>query len=122
IDQHYLGTFSKDKIKNIQLVNQSKPSFLIINLQDSNAGSGTHWVCLYYRGKGQVLEYFDSYGVQPPQDVMKLAKKYSKELIYQSDKWQLDHESTCGWYCLAFVAKRLKGIDPGTFDIKTRDV
>ena len=40
----------------------------IVNF-DKSSGDGTHWVALYKNGKTKI--YFDSYGVQPPIEVLK---------------------------------------------------
>ena len=47
----------------------------IVNL-DKSGGSGTHWVAWYKNGKNKI--YFDSYGVQPPREVIKY---WGRELI-----------------------------------------
>ena len=39
----------------------------IVNL-DKSGGPGTHWVAWYKNGKTKI--YFDSYGVQPPTEVI----------------------------------------------------
>ena len=39
----------------------------IVNF-DKSGGSGTHWVAWYKNGKTKI--YFDSYGVQPPTEVI----------------------------------------------------
>ena len=43
----------------------------ILNL-DSCSGDGTHWVIWFKKGK--VKFYFDSYGVQPPSDLIAYLK------------------------------------------------
>ena len=40
----------------------------IVNF-DKSGGPGTHWVAWYKNGKTKI--YFDSYGVQPPLEVIK---------------------------------------------------
>ena len=51
-----------------------RPNFIesgIINLDDTR-GSGTHWCCWFKQG--QLRIYFDSYGLQPPQELVKYLK------------------------------------------------
>ena len=59
----------------------------IVNL-DKSGGPGTHWVAWYKNGGNKI--YFDSYGIQPPKEVIKyLGKgliiiliKYNRERRY----------------------------------------
>ena len=44
----------------------------IVNF-DKSGGPSTHWVAWYKNGKTKI--YFDSYGVQPPIEVIKYLKK-----------------------------------------------
>ena len=44
----------------------------ILNL-DSTGGPGTHWVAWFKNGKNKI--YFDSYGIQPPKEVIKYLGK-----------------------------------------------
>ena len=61
IDDRFDGVYAKDEITKDMI--KSKRSY-IINL-DNSIGNGTHWTCFYYyRNK---IEYFDSYGLKPPQ-------------------------------------------------------
>ena len=41
----------------------------IVNF-DKSGGSGTHWVAWYKNGKNKI--YFDSYGIQPPKEVLSI--------------------------------------------------
>ena len=43
----------------------------ILNL-DSTSGDGTHWVIWFKKGKDKF--YFDSYGVQPPSELIAYLK------------------------------------------------
>ena len=63
----FRGVFLRD--------NNSKKTKLnecgILNL-DSSSGNGTHWVMWFKKGKDKF--YFDSYGVQPPSELIALSK------------------------------------------------
>ena len=54
----------------------------IVNF-DKSAGPGTHWVAWYKNGKTKI--YFDSYGVQPPTEVIYYL---GKPIPYNTDKVQ----------------------------------
>ena len=72
----------------------------IVNL-DKSGGSGTHWVAWYKDGKNKI--YFDSYGVQPPVEVMEYL---GREVNYNTDQLQPRGEVFCGHLCL-YVLKEL---------------
>ena len=71
----------------------------ILNL-DSSSGDGTHWVMWFKKGKDKF--YFDSYGVQPPSELI----AYLKLLIFYNSERQANREVFCGHLCL-FALKKL---------------
>lgn len=81
----------------------------ILNLDDNDnlndqygtsTGSGTHWVCWWKKGK--VKYYFDSYGVQPPTELI----EYLGCLVYNTTQIQKAGTVICGHLCL-YVLKKL---------------
>ena len=72
----------------------------IVNF-DKSGGSGTHWVAWYKNGKIKI--YFDSYGVQPPTEVINYL---GKQISYNTDQVQPRGEVFCGHLCL-YVLKEL---------------
>ena len=70
----------------------------ILNL-DSSSGDGTHWVMWFKKGKNKF--YFDSYGVQPPSELIPYLKS---PISYNSERVQ--GEVFCGHLCL-FTLKQL---------------
>ena len=72
----------------------------IVNL-DKSGGPGTHWVAWYKNGGNKI--YFDSYGVQPPKEVIKYL---GKGINYNTDQIQPRGEVFCGHLCL-YVLKEL---------------
>lgn len=92
LDLPLLGVISKD-----ELSGRVKVGSIIINLESSTDGNGSHWVLLKVFPKGQVL-YFDPFGFAPPRQV----KQYIKKKIAVSHRQIQDPKSTmCGYYCLA---------------------
>ena len=63
----------------------------ILNL-DSSSGDGTHWVMWFKKGNEKF--YFDSYGVQPPSELIK------SPIFYNSEQVQQNGEEFCGNLCL----------------------
>ena len=72
----------------------------ILNL-DSSSGDGTHWVMWFKNGKEKF--YFDSYGVQPPSELIAYLKS---PIFYNSERVQQNGEVFCGHLCL-FTLKHL---------------
>ena len=72
----------------------------IVNL-DKSKGMGTHWVAWYKNGKNKI--YFDSYGVQPPTEVINYL---GRGINYNTDQIQPRGEVFCGHLCL-YVLKEL---------------
>ena len=66
-----------------------------------SGGAGTHWVAWYKNGKTKI--YFDSYGVQPPLEVIKYLES---PIHYNTDQLQPAGEVFCGHLCL-YVLKEL---------------
>jgi len=72
----------------------------ILNLDD-RTGKGTHWVA-WHKKDGDKY-YFDSYGVQPPREMLQYLQK---PIFYNTEKIQPKGEVICGHLCL-YVLKEL---------------
>ena len=72
----------------------------ILNL-DSSSGDGTHWVTWFKKGKDKF--YFDSYGMQPPNELNAYLKS---PIFYNSERVQQNDEVFYGHLCL-FALKQL---------------
>ena len=92
--QYFRGVFMKDQLPHKIRKNES----MIINLDDS-AGQGTHWVCFSKRDK--IINYFDSFGVKPPTELLKYFKNF--QVCYNIDQNQNFNEVICGHLCLDFL-------------------
>jgi hypothetical protein len=88
------GVFSKDLL----------PRFVhdggyIINLQDHDAGSGTHWTAFVVTSSH--IHYFDSFGFPLPRSVMRAAAH--RHILYNNKHIQNVQSGVCGSYVLAFL-------------------
>ncbi len=100
----------KDQLPNKIRKNES----MIVNLGDS-IGQGTHWVC--FLKKGKIINYFDSFGVKPPTELLNyFASQNHKpealyienlDIYYNVDQNQNFNEVICGQLCLVFFNKIL---------------
>jgi len=78
---------SKDQLKNMKNYNK-----FIINMDNSN-NNGTHWVSLYDNF------YFDSYGLEAPNEVYDFL---NKQYYYNNQQYQKLYDTNCGWYSIIF--------------------
>lgn len=69
--------------------------------------SGSHWVCTFVRHG--VINYFDSFGMPPFQELVNHAKKNNLTLLYKSNQIQNLMTTTCGYFCLYFLNEMNKG-------------
>ena len=80
-----------------ELLKSKSTENAIVNL-DISKNSGTHWVC-YYKYKKNYAVYFDSYGVQPPIEIVNDLN--CKNIQYNETKIQrYDDPPVCGHLCL----------------------
>jgi len=116
----YHGTFPKDHF--YKVISEIKPQTrggAILNLDDSSK-PGSHWVGVFYDGRPQgshSVEYFDSFGRQPPSDIMSDLKRIPKKLeAGQHLKLKVNgvgkqHPDTvsCGYHAINYLLNRFRG-------------
>ena len=96
------GVLSRDQT----VPHNHKMAFFIYNLEPSYM-SGSHWVATFV--KDRVINYFDSFGLPPFQEIVNHARKKNLTLIHQSDQLQHLGTTTCGYFCLYFLNEMNKG-------------
>ena len=84
-----------------------KQALFIYNLEPSYMG-GSHWVSTYV--KDNVINYFDSFGMPPFQEMVNHAIRKNKTLLHQNNQIQNIISTTCGYFCLYFLNEMNKGI------------
>ena len=102
---NYRGTFSKDMLPKTMKKNEAT----VVNLQGYFAGDGTHWVCIYNDEKSDKVKYFDSFGLVPPNEVIKYMKTTNKNIIYNDSQIQNMDSILCGYYCIYYIEQRNEG-------------
>ena len=85
-----------------------KLAIFIYNLEPSLM-SGSHWIATYV--KDNVINYFDSFGLPPFQEMVDHAKKKNLTLLHQNQQIQHLNTTTCGYFCLYFLNEMHKGVD-----------
>ena len=83
-----------------------KQALFIYNLEPAYM-SGSHWVATYV--KDNVINYFDSFGMPPFQEIVNHAKKKNLTLLHQNNQIQKIQTTTCGYFCLYFLNELNKG-------------
>ena len=71
--------------------------------------SGSHWVTTYVRDG--TINYFDSFGMPPFQELVNHAKEKNLNLLHQNRQIQNLYTTTCGYFCLYFLNEMHKGVD-----------
>ena len=74
-----------------------KLGLFIYNLESANM-SGSHWVATYVRDN--VINYFDSFGMPPFQEMVNHAKRKNLTLLHQNQLIQNLYTTICGYFCL----------------------
>ena len=92
----FRGVFLQDTLPKKAKLNECG----ILNL-DSSSGDGTNLIMWFIKGKDKF--YFDSYGVQPPSELIAYLKS---PIFYNSKRVQQNGEVFCGHLCL-FAFKQL---------------
>ena len=81
-------------------------ALFIYNLEPSYI-NGSHWVATYV--KNGIVNYFDSFGMPPFQELVDHVKKKKLILLHQNNQIQNINTTTCGYFCLYFLNEMNKG-------------
>lgn len=96
-------------------------TFACVINTDVSYGRGKHWVCMFadHRGEKCTIEYFNSSGNPPNEDVTKWMEKQRSNMLKICDKvdtitvTNIVHQKSnteCGMYVLYYIRSRLDGI------------
>jgi hypothetical protein len=106
LDLPIIGVFNKDT-----LPREREIGSYFINMENSDAGDGTHWVyCKIFcdderNGKNNNNNlvcralYFDSFGVDMPKEIEEFLRPF-KPIPFNNRQIQNINGTQCGWYCL----------------------
>ena len=73
---------------------------IIINMS-STKHPGTHWICIHTFK--DIIVYFDSFGEEPPEEIVIWSKNNQKKIIYNNYVIQHITDIDCGQLCLMFL-------------------
>ena len=94
--------------RDMKVPHNHKEALFIYNLEPSYM-NGSHWVSTYV--KDNVINYFDSFGMPPFQEIVDHGKKKNLTLLHQNQQIQRLNTTTCGYFCLYFLNEMHKGVD-----------
>jgi hypothetical protein len=101
---HVVG---KDQLKNIVVA----PRQIIVSNFHNSFQQGTHWVGIVTK-EPKYSVYFDSFGLDAPEEVLSVMRKYKKsgivrQMVASTRKIQPMEKKpgsdSCGWYILKFL-------------------
>ena len=109
--------YLKIPIKNVLSRDQTVPhnhklTLFIYNLEPSYM-NGSHWIATYVRDN--VINYFDSFGLPPFEEMVNHAKRKNLTLLHQNQQIKNLYTTTCGYFCLYFLNEMHK--DGDYFDL-----
>ena len=98
-------------INALKILNGKKKIGIVFNL-DPHDKPGSHWVCAFLDIPNKAAYYFDSYGYEPPHQIITFLKR-CKEQGIETIQWNdIRHQrkgSECGMYCLFVIICLLRG-------------
>ena len=103
----YLNIPINDVLSRDQKVPHNHSQALFIYNLESSYMSGSHWVATFV--KDNVINYFDSFGMPPFQELVNHSKRKNLTLLHQNNQIQNLYTTTCGYFCLYFLNEMNKG-------------
>ena len=110
-DTDFLGVFSLDTLPRII---RKRPAAFIANT-DPHDKPGTHWIAFYFPKKTDYfLEYFDSYGLPPIDELFREYIGDSRRFLYNNVMIQSPFSKTCGQHSIFYIWCRSGGLPPAS--------
>jgi hypothetical protein len=95
---HFRGVYTRDILPKRIL----KKECGVINTDTIN-GNGKHWICYYNDPKSEYIEFFDSFGLTPAQEILTYLETSGKDILYNSSQLQTNDSIKCGYYCVYYI-------------------
>ena len=97
----YLNIPINDVLSRDEEVPHTHSQALFIYNREPSYMNGSHWVATYV--KNNVINYFDSFGMPPFQEIVNHSKRKNLTLLHQNNQIQNINTTTCGYFCLYFL-------------------
>jgi hypothetical protein len=102
--QYFGGVFASDR-----LPKHAEHCAYIVNLDNADK-PGSHWVAIFFSPGKQSVDYFDPYGLLPPNvHIVRFLKRNSMFKHFNENNYQSMCSTVCGQYCLYFLWHRVRG-------------
>jgi len=95
-DLPLIDVVCKDRLPNKRYIGD-----YVVNMENNDDGSGTHWVFCKILPKGNKALYWDSFGVYPPEEVKQFL--HPLKIAYNTRQIQDINSECCGHYCEALA-------------------
>ena len=114
IDLLEWSQYLKIPLKNVlsrdqKVAHNHKLGLFIYNLEPAYL-SASHWVATSH-WVDKFINYFDSFGMPPFQEMVDHAKGKNLTLLHQNSQIQNLYTTTCGYFCLYFLNEMHQGND-----------
>lgn len=96
-------------INNVLSRDQIVPHNHKLGLLNLHMWIGCHWAATYV--KDNTINYFDSFGMPPFQELVNHAEKKNLTLPHQNNQIQDLYTTKCGYFCLYFLNEMSKGTE-----------
>ena len=92
----------------LKFFNKQDSFAVIVNNEPSNE-NGMHWICFFKEPHSNIVEFFDSYGMNIsfyPSTILNFCRKHASKIRYNTIQFQSNLSDYCGHYCLWFLIHR----------------
>jgi hypothetical protein len=101
----FVGVFPCDKLSRLHI--DKFLCAMVVNT-DPSGQPGEHWVAFFVSSSSSI-EYFDSFGMPPVNcDLFRFFQSFSIT-SFNDVRLQAIDSTVCGHYCIAFLARRVRG-------------
>ncbi|RWS01909.1 hypothetical protein B4U79_00095 [Dinothrombium tinctorium] len=100
------GVFARNTIPKSN-INQLECDIINNDTIPSKFG-GTHWVAYYNHPSNKYVEFFDSFGIGPAEEIKQYLLTSGKKIKYNSFEIQNPLFFACGYYCITYILDRYK--------------
>lgn len=107
VSQDYYGCWPSDWVDSMI---PQRPMYVCLNYQPVGE-IGTHWVCVVYKEK-DYIEYFDSFGMEPPENIEAFLKRAKVPVYYNTGQVQDFGTFSCSLFSMEYMKRRARGEDP----------
>ncbi len=103
-DPRFGGVINKNDL-------EKYPNKIFIANLDARQNPGSHWILVSNINPSYVY-FFDSYGTDPPEHILKLMRNTGKHLFRNTRQLQSLATNSCGEFCMYMAKELLKGRNP----------